>query len=153
MIAVLIGMDTATATTCRTQRASHRGRRFGHCSNSPKTTMAMSPSRTVRCRMEKKPDFHPEAIPCPYPHSAFDCDEILFYVRGNFTSRRGVGPGSISHHPAGVAHGPHPGAYEGSLGHKTTSELAVMMDTELPLQPTPFTLTIEDPKYHDSFIA
>ncbi|HEY0094539.1 MAG TPA: homogentisate 1,2-dioxygenase, partial [Archangium sp.] len=58
-------------------------------------------------------DFHPEAIPCPYPHSSVDCDEFLFYCRGNFTSRRGVGPGSVSFHPMGVAHGPHPGAYEG----------------------------------------
>ncbi|MFL5299534.1 MAG: homogentisate 1,2-dioxygenase, partial [Anaeromyxobacteraceae bacterium] len=49
-------------------------------------------------------DFHPEAVPCPYPHASVDCDEILLYVRGNFTSRRGVGAGSISHHPAGVMH-------------------------------------------------
>ncbi|HLL22921.1 MAG TPA: homogentisate 1,2-dioxygenase, partial [Kofleriaceae bacterium] len=38
-------------------------------------------------------DFHPEAIPCPYPHSSTHCDEIIFYCDGNFTSRRGVGPG------------------------------------------------------------
>lgn len=97
-------------------------------------------------------DFHPEAIPCPYPHSSIDCDEFLFYCRGNFTSRRGVGPGSISHHPAGVAHGPHPGAYEKSIGSRTTDELAVMLDTTLPLEATPAALGIEDPKYQDSFI-
>ena len=62
-------------------------------------------------------DFHPEAIPCPYPHSSVDCDEFLFYCGGNFTSRKGVGPGSISHHPAGVPHGPHPGAYERAHRH------------------------------------
>ena len=50
-------------------------------------------------------DYHPQAIPCPYPHSSVDCDEIILYLRGNFTSRKGVGPGSISLHPAGIAHG------------------------------------------------
>ena len=97
-------------------------------------------------------DFHPEAIPCPYPHSSVDCDEFLFYCRGNFTSRRGVGPGSVSFHPMGVAHGPHPGAYEGSIGHRETNELAVMLDTVLPLHPTAAATSVEDPHYQKSFI-
>lgn len=97
-------------------------------------------------------DFHPEAIPCPYPHGSIDCDEFLFYVRGNFTSRRGVGPGSVSHHPAGVQHGPHPGAYEGSIGHRETNELAVMLDTYKPLKTTAAALEVEDPGYQNSFI-
>lgn len=96
-------------------------------------------------------DFHPQAIPCPYPHSSFDCDEFLFYVKGNFTSRRGVGPGSMSHHPAGVPHGPHPGAYEASIGHQRTDELAVMLDTFAPLATTSAAMGIEDPAYHGSF--
>lgn len=98
-------------------------------------------------------DFHPEAIPCPYPHSSVDCDEVLFYSRGNFTSRRGVGPGSVSYHPMGVPHGPHPGAYEGSIGSRDTSELAVMLDTARPLEATPFVMPVEDPSYQRSFIA
>ena len=97
-------------------------------------------------------DFHPEAIPCPYPHASVDCDEFILYARGNFTSRRGVGPGSVSHHPAGVAHGPHPGAYEGSIGHSRTDELAVMLDTTLPLKTTAAALAVEDKGYQDSFI-
>lgn len=97
-------------------------------------------------------DFHPEAIPCPYPHSSFDCDEILFYCRGNFTSRRGVGPGSVSHHPSGIPHGPHPGAYEASIGARETSELAVMMDVFKPLKPTAAALAVEDANYQESFI-
>jgi homogentisate 1,2-dioxygenase len=97
-------------------------------------------------------DFHPEAIPCPYPHSNVEVDEVLFYVRGEFTSRRGVGQGSISHHPAGVMHGPHPGAYEGSMGVKTTSELAVMLDCYQPLSATPAALGIEDAGYQESFV-
>jgi homogentisate 1,2-dioxygenase len=96
-------------------------------------------------------DFHPEAIPCPYPHSAVDCDEILFYCRGNFTSRRGVGPGSVSFHPAGLPHGPHPGAYEASIGHRETSELAVMLDTARPLRETAAARSVEDPGYQESF--
>jgi homogentisate 1,2-dioxygenase len=96
-------------------------------------------------------DFHPEAIPCPYPHSSVDCDEILFYCRGDFTSRRGVGPGSISHHPMGLVHGPHPGAYEESIGHRETNELAVMLDTTRPLHETLAARSVEDPGYHQSF--
>ncbi len=97
-------------------------------------------------------DFHPEAIPCPYPHAAVDCDEILLYVRGNFTSRRGVGPGSISYHPMGVPHGPHPGAYEASIGHRDTNELAVMMDTFKPLRVTEAALPLEAADYHHTFL-
>ena len=96
-------------------------------------------------------DFHPEAIPCPYPHSSPACDEIIFYCDGNFTSRRGVGPGSISHHPAGIPHGPHPGSYEKSIGTTRTDELAVMMDAFLPLRPTIDAVAVEDPGYMHSF--
>ena len=96
-------------------------------------------------------DTHPNAIPCPYPHSSVDCDEVILYLRGNFTSRKGVGPGAISLHPAGIAHGPHPGAYEGSIGTKRTDELAVMIDTYLPLLPTKQAKAIEDERYHSSW--
>lgn len=98
-------------------------------------------------------DFHPEAIPCPYPHSSVDVDEILFYVEGNFTSRRGVGPGSISFHPVGIPHGPHPGSYERSIGHKETNELAVMLDCARPLRPTPEAFAVEDANYMKSFLT
>jgi homogentisate 1,2-dioxygenase len=105
------------------------------------------------CSFVPRPvDFHPDAIPCPYPHSNTHCDEIIFYCDGNFTSRKGVGPGSISHHPMGVPHGPHPGAYEASIGTKRTDETAVMCDTFLPLHVTQAALGIEDPGYHDSFL-
>jgi homogentisate 1,2-dioxygenase len=105
------------------------------------------------CSFVPRPlDFHPDAIPCPYPHSSVDCDEFIFYVSGDFTSRRGVGPGSISHHPAGVIHGPHPGAYEGSIGARATNELAVMLDTTKPLSSTAACRAIEDPGYHASFV-
>jgi homogentisate 1,2-dioxygenase len=96
-------------------------------------------------------DTHPNAIPCPYPHSSVDCDEMIFYCTGNFTSRRGVGPGAISLHPAGVPHGPHPGAYEASIGTKSTEELAVMVDTFSPLHPTKAALALEQADYHASW--
>ena len=96
-------------------------------------------------------DFGPDAIPCPYPHSSTHCDEILFYCDGNFTSRSGVGPGSISHHPMGIPHGPHPGAYEKSIGTQRTEELAVMCDTFAPLHSTSAAREIEDAGYHGSF--
>ena len=96
-------------------------------------------------------DTHPEAIPCPYPHSSVDCDEVILYLRGNFTSRRGVGPGAISLHPAGIAHGPHPGAYEASIGTKKTDEMAVMLDTFAPLLPTAQGVNLEERGYHESW--
>jgi homogentisate 1,2-dioxygenase len=96
-------------------------------------------------------DTHENAIPCPYPHSSVDCDEVIFYVDGNFTSRRGVGPGAISFHPAGIPHGPHPGAYEASIGSRATRELAVMIDTSRPLLRTQAALALEDREYHESW--
>jgi homogentisate 1,2-dioxygenase len=98
-------------------------------------------------------DTHPDAIPCPYPHSSVDCDEVILYLRGNFTSRRGVGPGALSLQPSGIAHGPHPGAYEASIGSKKTDELAVMVDTYLPLVPTAQAVSIEEAAYHESWAA
>jgi len=97
-------------------------------------------------------DFAEGAIPCPYPHSSPDCDEILFYVEGNFTSRRGVGPASITLHPRGLPHGPHPGTYEGSVGSVRTDELAVMIDTFKPLRPTGHALGIEEKGYNLSWV-
>ena len=97
-------------------------------------------------------DFHERAVPCPYPHSSVDVDEVLFYSRGNFTSRRGVGPGSISHHPRGIPHGPHPGAYEASIGSKSTDELAVMLDCTEPLTRSQLAESLEDSDYHGSFV-
>jgi homogentisate 1,2-dioxygenase len=104
------------------------------------------------CSFVPRPlDFHPEAIPCPYPHTSVDVDEVLFYCRGSFTSRRGIAPGSLSHHPAGIPHGPHAGAYEGSIGERQTAELAVMLDCHAPLARTEAARAIEDQGYHDSF--
>lgn len=105
------------------------------------------------CSFVPRPlDFHPDAIPCPYPHSSTHCDEIIFYCEGQFTSRRGVASGSISHHPMGVPHGPHPGSYEKSIGATRTDELAVMADLFAPLHATAAALSVEDAGYQDSFL-
>ena len=98
-------------------------------------------------------DTRPDAIPCPYPHASVDCDEVIYYVEGGFTSRRGVGPTAVSLHPAGIPHGPHPGAYEASIGSRSTNELAVMLDTFLPLRLTAQSAALEEPGYHDSWGA
>jgi homogentisate 1,2-dioxygenase len=92
-------------------------------------------------------DYHPEAIPAPYNHSNIDSDEVLYYVDGDFMSRKHVTRGMITLHPAGIPHGPHPGAVEKSIGAKETKELAVMVDTFHPLQLTEQALTIENPDY------
>ena len=92
-------------------------------------------------------DHHPEAIKVPYVHSNTEADEVLFYVRGQFGSRRGVGAGSFSHHPAGIPHGPHPGTIVNSMKHVRTEELAVMFDTERPLSITPEAAKIDDASY------
>jgi homogentisate 1,2-dioxygenase len=105
------------------------------------------------CSFVPRPvDFHPDAIPCPYPHSSVHCDEIIFYCDGNFTSRKGVSSGSVSYHPMGIPHGPHPGAYEKSIGATRTDELAVMLDVFKPLRSTAAALGVDDPGYQDSFL-
>ncbi|MGZ5135121.1 MAG: homogentisate 1,2-dioxygenase [Flavitalea sp.] len=92
-------------------------------------------------------DYHPNAIPAPYNHSNIDSDEVLYYVDGDFMSRKNVTRGMITLHPAGIPHGPHPGAIEKSIGARETKELAVMVDTFHPLQLTKQALEIENPNY------
>ena len=98
-------------------------------------------------------DYHPLAIPAPYNHSNIDSDEILYYVDGDFMSRKSVERGMITLHPGGIPHGPHPGTYEGSIGKKETHELAVMIDPFKPLQLTEDALSIEDKDYYLSWLS
>jgi homogentisate 1,2-dioxygenase len=97
-------------------------------------------------------DYHPLAIPAPYNHSNVDSDEVIYYVDGDFMSRRGIEPASFTVHPNGIPHGPHPGTYEGSIGKKGTDELAVMVDTFRPLQLTTHAAGLEDESYPFSWI-
>ena len=97
-------------------------------------------------------DYHPKAIPAPYHHSNIDSDEVLYYVDGDFMSRNDIEQGHITLHPAGIPHGPHPGAMERSIGQKETRELAVMVDTFKPLKITQQALDIENPDYFKSWM-
>jgi len=97
-------------------------------------------------------DYHPQAIPAPYNHSNIDSDEMLYYVDGDFMSRNDIDKGYITLHPGGIPHGPHPGAYERSIGKKETGELAVMIDTFAPLQLTEAAMKLDDGKYYRSWL-
>ena len=97
-------------------------------------------------------DYHPLSIPAPYNHSNIDSDEVLYYVDGDFMSRNDVAAGHISLHPAGIPHGPHPGATERSIGKTKTDELAVMVDTFKPLKVTEEAMKISDDSYHKSWL-
>ncbi len=97
-------------------------------------------------------DYHPKAVPAPYNHSNIDSDEVLYYVDGDFMSRNHIEQGMITLHPAGIPHGPHPGAMERSIGQTQTEELAVMVDTFKPLKITKQALAIDAGNYHTSWV-
>ncbi len=99
----------------------------------------------------RKYDYHPDAIPAPYNHSNVDSDEVLYYVDGDFMSRKSVVQGQITLHPGGIPHGPHPGTVEKSIGKEKTEELAVMIDPFKPLMLTEDAINIEDESYHKSW--
>ncbi len=97
-------------------------------------------------------DYHPKAIPSPYNHSNIDSDEVIYYVEGDFMSRNDIEMGHITLHPSGIPHGPHPGAYERSIGKKETHEYAVMVDTFKPMKVTKEAMKIIDDDYHKSWL-
>jgi len=97
-------------------------------------------------------DYHPQAIPAPYHHSNIDSDEILYYVEGDFMSRNNIQRGQLTLHPAGIPHGPHPGAIERSIGKKETQELAVMIDPFRPVSITQTALELEVEDYYLSWL-
>jgi homogentisate 1,2-dioxygenase len=107
----------------------------------------------VVCSFCPRPyDFDANAVPVPYVHENVMSDEVIYYATSEFMSRKGIEYGSITLHPDGFAHGPHPGRTEASLGAKETRELAVMLDTFRPLRVAKDALAIEDPDYYRSWI-
>jgi homogentisate 1,2-dioxygenase len=100
----------------------------------------------------RKLDYHPQSVPVPYNHSNIDSDEVIYYVNGNFGSRRGVEVSSFTLHPRGIPHGPHPGAVEKSLGQERTEELAVMVDTFRPLKLAADAEPMDDANYPFSWL-
>jgi len=97
-------------------------------------------------------DTHPQAIKVPYAHSNVESDEVLYYVRGQFGSRRGVEIGSLTLHPHGIPHGPHPGTIVASRPIKFTDELAVMVDTFRTLHLATASVALDDPTYPYSWL-
>lgn len=110
------------------------------------------PNFVVCSFVPRKYDYHPQAIPAPYNHSNVDSDEVLYYVEGNFMSRKGIEESSITLHPAGLPHGPHPGTAEASIGKDATEELAVMVDTFHSLYIARGARAIEDERYATSWL-
>jgi homogentisate 1,2-dioxygenase len=92
-------------------------------------------------------DYDPQAVPIPYHHSNLQSEEVIYYVSGEFGSRKGIEVGSVTVHPSGLPHGPQPGLVEKSLGMRRTEELAVMWDTFRPLRLTEFSRQLDDPAY------
>src|SRR5262249_56455687 len=89
----------------------------------------------------------------PYNHHNVDSDEMMYYVAGDYSARKGsgVGLGSITLHPSGFTHGPQPGAVEAVIngvaeGKTSTDETAVMIDTFPPLMLAEPAGVAEDPR-------
>jgi len=92
-------------------------------------------------------DYDPQAVPIPYHHSNLQSEEVIYYVSGEFGSRKGIETGSITVHPSGLPHGPQPGLVEKALGMRRTEELAVMWDTFKPLRMTALAAELDQPEY------
>ena len=110
------------------------------------------PNFVVCSFVPRKLDYHPQAVPVPYNHSNIDSEEMIYYVNGNFGSRRGIERASITLHPRGIPHGPQPGVVEKSLGAERTEEMAVMVDTFHPLHLTSYARSIDDAAYPYSWL-
>ncbi len=120
----------------------------------PPIHLCFNTQHFVLCNFVPRPfDFHNKAIPVPYFHSNIDSDEVIYYVEGDFMSRKGIKSGSITLHPGGMPHGPQPGKTEESLDKKETNEWAVMVDTFEPLQPTLNVKETIDPGYPQSWLT
>jgi homogentisate 1,2-dioxygenase len=120
----------------------------GRIHQPPPVHLTFQPRNFVVCSfVPRKFDYHPLAIPAPYNHSNINSDEVIYYVAGNFMSRRGVDIASFTVHPAGIPHGPHPGTVEASIGKEATQELAVMIDTFHPLNLTWQAAELQDERY------
>jgi homogentisate 1,2-dioxygenase len=127
--------------------------RVGRVHLPPPTHQTFEGDGFVICSFCPRPyDFDPEALPAPYNHSNVMSDEVLYYASSEFMSRKGIEFGSVTLHPDGVPHGPHPGRAEASIGQKGTDELAVMLDTFRPLRVSAAAVNVEDQEYYRSWI-
>jgi homogentisate 1,2-dioxygenase len=93
----------------------------------------------------------PEALRVPFFHSNIDRDEVLFYHRGQFFSRAGIGEAWITHHPQGLHHGPQAAAIEASKTKEFADEYAIMVEAENPLIADDSLSAVEDEGYGTSW--
>lgn len=106
----------------------------------------------VICSFCPRPfDYGKDAVPAPYFHSNVWTDEVIYYASEEFMSRKGIEFGSITLHPDGMPHGPHPGRMEDSVGVDWTDELAVMVDTFARLKIAAPASGVEDVDYWKSW--
>ena len=125
----------------------------GRIHEPPPVHQTFASDRFVVCSFCPRPfDFDKNAIPAPYNHANIMSDEVIYYDSKEFMSRKGVEFGSMTLHPDGLTHGPHPGKYEASIGAKWTDELAVMVDTHYPLKVAKYAIKVEDPNYSKSWL-
>lgn len=120
----------------------------------------------VVCTFAPRPmETDPEALRLPFFHRNVDYDEVIFYHRGEFFSRAGIDEGFVTFHPTGLHHGPQPKARErdaaataeraagnGSAPPRMAEEVAVMVDTRLPLHPGPGAAAVEVEGYATSWV-
>ncbi len=126
--------------------------RVGRFHLPPPTHQTFEGDGFVVCSFCPRPfDFDPDAVPAPYAHSNVMADEVIYYANSEFMSRKGIELGSITLHPDGLPHGPHPGRAEESIGKASTGELAVMLDTYRSLHVSKPALAIEDGDYYLSW--
>ena len=108
----------------------------------------------VICSFLPRPlESEPGAMKVPFYHRNIDFDEVLFYHAGNFFSREGIGAGSVTWHPLGIHHGPHPNAAKNAENKTFTEEIAVMIDTRNPLRATEAAQNVEYTDYAMSWRA
>ena len=93
----------------------------------------------------------PDALRVPFFHNNVDNDEVIFYSRGDFFSRKGIGQGWLTLHPAGVQHGPQPGAAEAAASKTHTDEVAVMIECREPLEVSDAAAACEHAAYSTSW--
>jgi homogentisate 1,2-dioxygenase len=106
----------------------------------PPTAHATFLSKTVVvCTFAPRPlESDPGALKVPFFHNNDEFDETIFYHAGSFFSRDNIGPGMLTTHPSGFAHGPHPKAFAAAEANnqgerRATDEVAVMIDTRFPV--------------------
>ena len=96
----------------------------------------------------------PAALRLPFYHRNTDVDEVIFYHRGQFFSRAGIGAGMLTFHPAGIHHGPQPPAVarsEAAGPGGFADEVAINVDARRPLALLPAGAAIEVAGYVDSW--